>query len=102
MGAKLLKKMGWKMGQGIGPRINYQQRKFQDEQSGHLPPPEDPEATKHTYAPRDTKLKSFAAKENFHGIGYLPGKTLEESLSNQGGGKGSGPTLSGKQSQFGV
>lgn len=91
VGAKLLKKMGWRPGQGIGPRVSYQQRRLQDELAGVPPPLEDPEAEKHTYAPRDIKIPNIPAKDNPFGIGYAPAAGL--STRNQD--KTSGPIISG-------
>ncbi|KIK50063.1 hypothetical protein GYMLUDRAFT_51406 [Collybiopsis luxurians FD-317 M1] len=103
VGARILKKMGWRVGQGIGPRITFKQRRLQDLQasvgSGQtLPsdiPDDDPEeASKHTYAPRDTPILVVERKDNTHGIGYRPGMSLNESLGAKGAGKNSGPNLS--------
>ena len=91
VGAKILKKMGWRPGQGIGPKISYQQRRLQDELAGVPPPPEDPEAEKHTYAPRDNKIPNISAKDNSFGIGYVPAAGLSTGSRD----KASGPTISG-------
>ena len=107
IGAKILKKMGWRLGQGIGPRVTLKKRKQQDAlaydpatgaryQAGTLDIPEDDEeANKHTYAPRDTPVLVVKKKENTHGLGYVPGTTLQESLSNGGAGSSKGPRLAG-------
>ncbi|KAF8645077.1 hypothetical protein AX16_008135 [Volvariella volvacea WC 439] len=87
-GARILKKMGWKLGQGIGPRVSYLQRKLQDLQlSGRTPTendlklsPEEEEANKHTYPPRDIAVIKVERKDNAHGIGYMPGLDLHSSL----------------------
>jgi G patch domain-containing protein 1 len=92
VGAALLKKMGWRPGQGIGPRLTYEQLKRHSEQDGSpLPAVEDLEATKHTYAPRDTKMVSVSRKDDFHGLGYIPvtGLHSEKRATNT-----SGPRLS--------
>ena len=94
VGAKLLKKMGWRPGQGIGPRISYQQRRLQDELAGVPPPPEDPEAERHTYAPRDMKIPNISAKDNAFGIGYVPAA----GLSTRSQDKASGAIISGVNS----
>ncbi|KAG6879940.1 hypothetical protein C0992_009298 [Termitomyces sp. T32_za158] len=96
-GARILKKMGWRMGQGIGPRISLRKRKLQDLQfsSGRVSsevvniPDDDEEASKHTYAPRDTPILVVERKDNSHGLGYKPGMGLHESV---GGKSGSGGT----------
>jgi G patch domain-containing protein 1 len=73
IGAQLLKKMGWKLGQGVGPRLTYEQLKRRTEmEGGNLPSNNDPEAKKHTYAPRDAKMTIAMRKDDFHGLGYQP------------------------------
>ncbi|KAG6829060.1 hypothetical protein H0H92_005834 [Tricholoma furcatifolium] len=103
-GARILKKMGWRLGQGIGPRISLRKRKLQDLQfsrGGRAPddaidiPEDDEEASKHTYAPRDTPILLVERKDNFHGLGYNPGMGLHESVSGKGGAESSkGPLIS--------
>ncbi|CAE6437542.1 unnamed protein product [Rhizoctonia solani] len=70
-GAMLLRKMGWKPGQGVGPRISYARRRQQDIDAGVVPhgAPEDAEASKHLFAPRDTPVLLFRPKDNTHGLG---------------------------------
>ena len=103
-GALILKKMGWRLGQGIGPRVSLRQRKMQDLQaySGENPPgdiinipDDDEEANKHTYAPRDTPVLLVERKDNYHGLGYHPGMGLNESLGAKDNVGGTGPKLSG-------
>ncbi|KAK0466836.1 uncharacterized protein EV420DRAFT_1617123 [Desarmillaria tabescens] len=103
VGARILKKMGWRMGNGIGPRVSLKQRKLQDLQAytGQASSSDvikvaddDEEASKHTYAPRDTPVIRFDRKDNFHGLGYRPGMSLNESLGVNGGKSSSGPNLS--------
>lgn len=102
-GARILKKMGWRIGNGIGPRVSLKQRKLQDLQAftGEASSSDDikvtdddEEASKHTYAPRDTPVIRFDRKDNFHGLGYRPGMSLNESLGVNGGKPSSGPNLS--------
>ncbi|KAF9269258.1 hypothetical protein L218DRAFT_994162 [Marasmius fiardii PR-910] len=91
-GARILKKMGWRLGQGIGPRVTLRQRRLQDLQAetGRIVTGEDldlslddEEANKHTYAPRDTPVLIVERKDNFHGLGYRPGMSLNESVGGQ-------------------
>lgn len=108
VGARILKKMGWRLGQGIGPRISLKQRKVQDAQAYEATTgakyqgvtldieEEDEEANKHTYAPRDTPILTVRRKDNSHGLGYTPGMSLQESLGNNTTGGGKGPKLAGK------
>ncbi|KAG6908902.1 hypothetical protein DXG01_002880 [Tephrocybe rancida] len=102
-GARILKKMGWRLGQGIGPRISLRKRKFQDMQlsfggrvSSDLAniPDDDEEASKHTYAPRDTPILLVERKDNSHGLGYNPGMGLHEGTGGKGGSESfKGPRL---------
>src|ERR1700733_5976840 len=81
VGALILKKMGWRIGQGIGPRLKGRQRHVQDIQlstgqglrsGSDNNIPDDDEARKHTYAPRDTPILLVGRKNNSHGLGYDP------------------------------
>jgi len=104
-GAKILQKMGWRTGQGIGPRVSLARRRVQDAQaydpftgtrlaSGSLEiPEEDDEATKHLYAPRDVPVLSVKRKDNSHGLGYVPGTTLGASSSSSLGPRLAGTSL---------
>ncbi|KAG5637846.1 hypothetical protein H0H81_002983 [Sphagnurus paluster] len=104
-GARILKKMGWRLGQGIGPRVSLRKRKLQDMQlsfggrvSSELVniPDDDEEASKHTYAPRDTPVLLVERKDNSHGLGYNPGMGLHESLGGKtAAGNSTGPKLAG-------
>lgn len=98
VGARILKKMGWRLGQGIGPRISLKQRKAEDvlayqpatgeRHTGHTLdlPDDDDEASKHTYAPRDTPVLHVNRKDNSHGLGYVPGLSLNGILGGNSGG----------------
>lgn len=100
-----MKKMGWRLGQGIGPRISLKQRKAEDavayqpatgeRHTGHTLdlPDDDEEAGKHTYASRDTPVLRVKRKDNNHGLGYVPGLSLNESLGDNSGSQG--PRLAG-------
>lgn len=79
--------MGWRVGQGIGPRITYAQRKAQDTTYGNASiaeDAEDDEARKHMYPRRDTPLLIVPKKENTHGLGYIPNAGLMADLGSQG------------------
>ncbi|TFK39732.1 hypothetical protein BDQ12DRAFT_681110 [Crucibulum laeve] len=105
VGARILKKMGWRLGQGVGPRVSLRQRKLQDLQA--LQPTsgsrvthadikiteEDLEDDKHTYAPRDTPVLRVERKDNSHGLGYRPGLGLQESVGQKASGLGNGRNL---------
>ncbi|KAI9062765.1 hypothetical protein FKP32DRAFT_1593437 [Trametes sanguinea] len=90
VGAQILKKMGWRPGHGIGPRLTYAQRKRQD--AGFLDPSKEvegdeddvEEAKKHMYPRRDIPVITAPRKDNFHGLGYTPGLGLNESVGYRG------------------
>ncbi|KAG9081814.1 hypothetical protein FRC06_005378 [Ceratobasidium sp. 370] len=87
-GSQLLRKMGWKPGQGIGPRVSYARRRQQDIDAGVVKQgaPEDPEAGKHLFAPRDTPVLLFRPKENAHGLGHVgPARLGGEVVSGKEG-----------------
>lgn len=105
---KILKKLGWRPGQGIGPRVSLTERKRQDAQafdpytgvksneSALDVASDDEEASKHKYPRRDTPILTVARKGKSYGLGYTPGLTLNESLGVESGQKGvSGPKISG-------
>ncbi|KAI1790233.1 hypothetical protein LXA43DRAFT_515639 [Ganoderma leucocontextum] len=89
IGAKILKKMGWKFGQGIGPRLTYAQRQAQD--AGFLDPAKEvegneedlEEAKKHLYPRKDTPILLFHRKDNFHGLEYTTGLSLNQSVGGE-------------------
>ena len=95
--------MGWKVGQGIGPRLTHAQWKAQS--AGFLDPSKEvagdeedlEEAKKHTYPRRDIPVMLAPRKDNFHGLGYSPGMGLNESVGYGAGGERgpSGPKISG-------
>ncbi|EPQ56137.1 hypothetical protein GLOTRDRAFT_120771 [Gloeophyllum trabeum ATCC 11539] len=99
VGAKILRKMGWRPGQGVGPRVTWRQRKMQEIQlagadaSELKEDEEDEEAKKHMYPARDTPLLLPPRKEDTHGLGYTAGLKLGEIVSGQDEGR-QGPRLS--------
>ncbi len=97
--------MGWRIGQGIGPRITYEQRRTQDSASESLRPSQtdevnDEEAQKHMYPRRDTPLLIVPRKDNSHGLGYVPGMSLNNSLGASGSGETKGPRLAGESESY--
>lgn len=105
--AKLLMKMGWRPGQGIGPRLTWRQKKLQDAQARSTriltlddlnldPNDEDEEAQKHVYPRPDTPLTIVPRKDNAHGLGYTPGLSLDDALGNDRNPASSGPRISGR------
>jgi G patch domain-containing protein 1 len=108
IGARVLRKMGWRPGQGIGPRLTWRQRKLQDLQasSGYSVAQddikfdeneEDEEANKHTFPRRDIPVLLVPRKENSHGLGYSPGLSLNDSLGGDKTALRSGPQISGRR-----
>lgn len=70
VGIRLLRKLGWKPGQGIGPRMTRRQRR---EATADEDGEEDDDDDMHmdiTFAPRDTPIMNFSAKTNVFGLGY--------------------------------
>jgi G patch domain-containing protein 1 len=63
MGTKLLKKMGWKEGQGVGPRIMRRTRDLDEDQDS------DNDKT-FLFAPDNSRLVSFTRKDNAQGLDY--------------------------------
>ncbi|XP_062997000.1 G patch domain-containing protein 1 [Elgaria multicarinata webbii] len=83
IGVDLLRKMGWKEGQGVGPRVKRKPRKQKTEPEvkiyGCALPPgsEDSEEEEDeyqpenvTFAPKDVMPVDLTPKENVHGLGY--------------------------------
>jgi G patch domain-containing protein 1 len=89
-------KMGWKPGQGIGPRLTARQLKLQERKIGRraahvgsitqgaytaddaeddemVDDAKDQDGKKHTFAPRDTKLLLFDNKQDRSGLGFTRG-----------------------------
>lgn len=67
VGVRLLRKMGWRPGQGIGPRIK---RRIQDEDDDGQDEDEDETLNNMTFAPRDTPIENFQAKRDTYGLGF--------------------------------
>ncbi|KAM9302218.1 G patch domain-containing protein 1 [Gastrophryne carolinensis] len=84
MGVQLLRQMGWKEGQGVGPRTK---RKARKQESGSevkvygcaLPPAASEESEEEeddylpenvTFAPKDVTPIDFTVKDDVHGLGY--------------------------------
>ncbi|CAI9567600.1 unnamed protein product [Staurois parvus] len=84
VGVQLLRQMGWKEGQGVGPRTKRKLRKQEPEPSrkvyGCALPPTGSEGSEDeedeylpenvTFAPKDVTPIDFTVKDNVHGLGY--------------------------------
>ncbi|KAI9713905.1 MAG: hypothetical protein M1820_000635 [Bogoriella megaspora] len=64
MGTKLLQRMGWRPGQGIGPKVRRAARLGDNAESA-----ENGDAT-HMFAPEDSPMISFIRKDDHKGLGY--------------------------------
>jgi len=68
MGVKILRKMGWREGQGVGPRV---QRKVVDDD-------DDADEETYTLAPINTAIIALERKTNTNGLGYASRPGLEK------------------------
>lgn len=103
--AKVLMKMGWRHGHGIGPRLTWRQKRLQEAQAKssriltlddlNLDSNEDEEAQKHTYPRTDTPLTVVPRKDNTHGLGYTSGLSLNDALNAHHDSNLPGPRISG-------
>lgn len=98
IGERLLSKMGWKPGQGIGPRVSARQRRRQElrqaSRLGFKPAEEDVlegASADVKFAPRDEHLVVYEPKIGRGGLGYFPDGGNGERVQAI---KTSGPTLS--------
>ena len=104
MGVKLLKKMGWREGQGVGPKVR-REAKLGDEEINGPRGGQESTAETHLFAPEDSSMISFNRKKDRKGLGYggevslekpdekskpVEGSEVEESAS--------GPLVSSKKS----
>ena len=77
MGVKLLRRMGWREGQGIGPKVRRKAR---------LDEGEDGETAErqgtHLFAPENSQMVSFVRKNDRKGLGYEGEERLADISSN--------------------
>lgn len=64
MGVKLLERMGWRQGQGVGPMV---ERRAHGDKTGEM----------HMFAPQDTPMMSFIKKTDRMGLGHAGERSLE-------------------------
>src|SRR5207248_5562889 len=65
MGVKLLQRMGWRQGQGIGPKVR-RKAKLGEEETG-----EDGHEKQHLFAPENSHMIVFMKKSDHKGLGYV-------------------------------
>lgn len=65
MGVKLLRKMGWRDGQGVGPRVRRKARLDDEDDPGGGGGQET-----HLFAPENSRMMSFARKNDRKGLGF--------------------------------
>ncbi|KAF2120495.1 hypothetical protein BDV96DRAFT_485147 [Lophiotrema nucula] len=72
MAVKLLQKMGWRRGQGIGPKIR---RQAHLEEGLGIVDSKETSSSEHSFAPKDTRIVSFIHedKPSRKGVGYQSG-----------------------------
>ena len=75
MGVRLLKKMGWREGQGIGPKVRRKAKNEEEEA-------EDDEKT-HLFAPENSNMIQFIRKTDKKGLGFEGEQGLERSQPTQ-------------------
>lgn len=86
MGAKLLKKMGWREGQGVGPKIRRKARLDEDRDPGG-----GSDQQTHLFAPENASMISFIRKSDRKGLGFEGEERLSESRNGAGTTKSADP-----------
>ncbi|PGH07724.1 hypothetical protein AJ79_06201 [Helicocarpus griseus UAMH5409] len=76
MGVKLLKRMGWKEGQGIGPKVR---------RKANLGDGDDAEGGVHLFAPANPPMISFTRKNDYKGLGFESEARLESHMRPETG-----------------
>jgi len=69
IGVKLLQKMGWRQGQGVGPKVRRKART--GDTAGSAPNDET-----HLFAPENSRMVAFNRKKDRFGLGYFAGERL--------------------------
>lgn len=110
LGTGLLQRMGWRLGQGLGPRVTFKRRNEMLALAGRdtsTLDKEDEEADKHLWPPPDTQMPVFNTKADAKGLGWRGesrGGGLDEALRKARGEKGREATEAGakKAGGFGL
>lgn len=76
MGVKLLQRMGWRPGQGVGPKTRRQARLSEEGEEGGAA------GELHLFAPENSKMIGFLRKNDQKGLGYT-GETSLSSLTDR-------------------
>lgn len=79
MGKKLLKKMGWREGQGVGPKVRRKARLGDDQEPGG-----GLDQRTHLFAPENSSVISFIRKSDHKGLGFEGEERLSEGRSVAG------------------
>ena len=72
IGVKILRKMGWREGQGVGPRVQRKMADDEDDGGG--------EDSMYSLAPINTAIIALERKTNTHGLGYTSQPGLERRI----------------------
>ncbi|KAH8697353.1 putative G-patch domain protein [Talaromyces proteolyticus] len=80
MGVKLLKRMGWREGQGIGPKVRRKANLGDGTQPGNEPQP-----STHLFAPENAPTVTFIRKTDHKGLGFEGESRLESNLLLESG-----------------
>lgn len=73
IGTRLLQRMGWRPGHGLGPRVSFKRRNELLAMLGKPVPTDelqDEEAEKHMWPPPDTPMPAFSTKQDAKGLGW--------------------------------
>lgn len=70
MGVKLLQRMGWRQGQGVGARVK---RRAQGDKTGEM----------HSFAPENTRMITFSKKTDKKGLGFAGETSLDGLLGRK-------------------
>ncbi|KAK2760727.1 hypothetical protein FQN54_001963 [Arachnomyces sp. PD_36] len=82
MGIKLLKKMGWREGQGIGPKVR-RKAAIDDEDNR-----QDSKNETHLFAPENPRMVSFIRKTDYKGLGFQGEERLNSATTSEATGQG--------------
>ena len=97
MGIKLLRKMGWRDGQGIGPKVRRKARLDEEDDPGGGDADE-----KHLFAPENSDLIAFVRKTDRKGLGFEGEGRLGEILAPEQPSKSRLAIMAGDEEQVGI